>query len=173
MNRTDRIEELLRDLGIPSANLIRRKLQRWPDADLLEIAEIADDGREHRLEPRAAQAWRQMKAAAALDGERLHIVSAFRSAARQAEIIRRKLQSGLPIQEILAVSAPPGYSEHHTGRAVDLSTPGVAALTTEFEATSAFQWLCGNASRFGFHLSYPRGNAHGYRYEPWHWCHAD
>lgn len=163
-------DAFLDELGITADVLLSRGLQRWPDATRLEVAEVGEDGREHRLEPNAAHAWRRMKSAAMLDGQRLHIVSGFRSAARQAQIIRRKLQSGLPIEQILAVSAPPGYSEHHTGRAVDLSTIGVPPLEVEFETTPAFRWLCANASRFGFRLSYPAGNPHGYRYEPWHWC---
>ncbi|HEX5420104.1 MAG TPA: M15 family metallopeptidase [Gammaproteobacteria bacterium] len=170
-NAGDPTDELLDSLGIPTVLVSARNLQRWPDAKRLEIAEIGKDGREHRLEPRAAHAWQQMKAAAIGDGETLYIVSAFRSAVRQAEIIRRKLQAQLAIEEILSICAPPGYSEHHTGRAVDLSAPGVPALTTAFEETSAFRWLCANAPRFGFRLSYPSGNEYGYQYEPWHWCH--
>jgi D-alanyl-D-alanine carboxypeptidase len=112
-----------------------------------------------------------MKAAALHDGETLYIVSAFRSVARQAEIVRGKLRSAASLEEILAVCAPPGYSEHHTGRAVDLSTLGVRPLDIEFADTSAFRWLRRNAARFAFELSYPRNNLYGYEYEPWHWCH--
>jgi D-alanyl-D-alanine carboxypeptidase len=114
-----------------------------------------------------------MKAAALDDGETLFIVSAFRSVARQAEIVRGKLRSGASIEEILAVCAPPGYSEHHTGRAVDLSTPGVRPLEIEFADSSAFRWLRRNAGRFAFELSYPKKNPYGYQYEPWHWCHRE
>jgi D-alanyl-D-alanine carboxypeptidase len=174
-NRTVQVtaDAILDELGITADMLLSRGLQRWPDATRLEVAETGEDGREHRLQPQAARAWRRMKSAAMLDGERLHIVSGFRSADRQAQIIRRKLQSGLSIEQILTVSAPPGYSEHHTGRAVDLSTPGAPPLELEFETTSAFRWLCGNAARFGFSLSYPAGNPHGYGYEPWHWCYRE
>jgi D-alanyl-D-alanine carboxypeptidase len=112
-----------------------------------------------------------MKAAALDDGETLFIVSAFRSVARQAEIVRGRLRSGASIEEILAVCAAPGYSEHHTGRAVDLSTPGVPPLETSFADSSAFRWLRQNAARFVFVLSYPQDNPYGYQYEPWHWCH--
>ncbi|MNW15580.1 D-alanyl-D-alanine carboxypeptidase [compost metagenome] len=43
-------------------------------------------------------------------------------------------------------------------------------LEEVFEQTPAFAWLQANADRFGFVLSFPRGNACGYLYEPWHWC---
>ena len=72
--------------------------------------------------------------------------------------------------DILRVNAAPGYSEHHTGRAIDLGTIGCRALEEEFELTEAFAWLENNAAHFQFSLSYPRNNPSGVIYEPWHWC---
>ncbi len=76
----------------------------------------------------------------------------------------------MPIDKILTLSAPPGYSEHHTGCAIDINTPGCVATEEEFENTDAYRWLTEHAGRFGFTLSYPRDNALGFIYEPWHWC---
>jgi zinc D-Ala-D-Ala carboxypeptidase len=161
---------LLAELGISAAALEARGLKPCPEASHVEIAEVGEEGREHLLVPVAAEAWRQLKQAALGDGVTLFIVSAYRSVERQAEIVRRKLEAGQRLEEILAVSAPPGYSEHHTGRAVDLGTPGTRPLELEFAETAAFQWLDERARDFGFVLSYPQGNAFGYDYEPWHWC---
>ncbi len=98
-------------------------------------------------------------------------MSAYRSADYQLGIVRRKRTRGLTMAEILRVSAAPGYSEHHSGRAIDLTTPGYAPLEEAFERSAAFAWLRKrHASRFGFRLSYPRRNRHGISYEPWHWC---
>ena len=94
----------------------------------------------------------------------------FRSIDRQTEIVREKLARGISLATILSASAPPGYSEHHTGRAVDITTDGVAPFELEFADTPAFRWLSRNAARFGFVLSFPPGNRYGYQYEPWHWC---
>lgn len=160
-------------LGIAPESLIARGLRRHPEATALELAEIGADGREHFLVAEAAGAWRRLRDAAQNEGVSLTIVSAFRSVERQAEIIRRKIEAGAPVEEILRVSAPPGYSEHHTGRAVDLSTPGCRALEVAFDQTAAFTWLSRHAGAFGFVLSYPEGNAWGYQYEPWHWCFND
>jgi D-alanyl-D-alanine carboxypeptidase len=110
-----------------------------------------------------------MKTAAAKDDIGLQIVSAFRSFDRQVAIIRRKIAAGETIGRILRVSAPPGYSEHHTGRAVDISTAGCDELEEVFERSSAFAWLVENAARYGYFMSFPRGNRYGYSYEPWHW----
>ena len=122
------------------------------------------------LAPLAARAFLRMRDAAAGDGIELQVVSAFRSADYQLGILKRKLERGQTMADILRVSAAPGYSEHHSGRVVDLTTPGYAALEEEFEGSPAFAWLTAQARRFGFVLSYPRGNPHGIAYEPWHWC---
>lgn len=160
-------------LGIPLETLLARGLRACEEATALEVAEVAPDGREHLLVPAAAAAWRRLKAAAGADGITLFIVSAFRSIERQAEIVRRKLDAGIPVDEVLSVCAAPGFSEHHTGRAIDVSTPGSKVLEVEFEQTTAYAWLTRHAGSFGFSLSYPPGNASGYEYEPWHWCFHD
>ena len=157
-------------LGIPKDYGASRglRLVREP----LTLGCIGEDihGRVQWLAPRAARAFARMRSAAAEGAIELQIVSAFRSAEYQFGILRRKLDRGQPIEDILRVSAAPGYSEHHSGRALDLTTPGYAALEEEFEHSPAFAWLATHAARFGFALSYPRGNHHGIAYEPWHWC---
>lgn len=167
-----RVNACLRGLGVPSDVISRRSLPLQMEADELEVVEIGDEGRQHRLIPPAARAWRQLQSAAAADHITLTIVSAFRSIDRQAEIVGGKLAAGLSYDAIFCASAPPGYSEHHTGRAVDITTPGARALEAEFDATPAFAWLAANAAPYGFFLSFPRGNRYGFIYEPWHWCFA-
>ena len=120
--------------------------------------------------PAAAEAWRAMRAAAAVEAVELQVVSAFRSVDYQAGIMRRKLEQGQCMSDILRISAAPGYSEHHSGRALDLTTPGYPALETEFEQSEAFAWLTARAAGFGFVLSFPRDNPFGIAYEPWHWA---
>jgi zinc D-Ala-D-Ala carboxypeptidase len=166
----ERILSVLTSLEISTDLIAARSLALHPEARELVVAEIGDDGREYLLTPAAAAKWREMSAAALSDGIVIKIGSAFRSVDRQAEIIRDKLARGLSLDAVLCVSAPPGYSEHHTGRAIDVTTTEGAPLEPEFEETKAFRWLSTNAGRFGFVLSYPAGNPYGYDYEPWHWC---
>ena len=166
-----RVTSVLQSLGISPESLGGRSLLICEEAKDLVAAESDARGKLHQLVPAAAAAWREMKAAASAKGIALHIVSAFRSVDRQVGIIRSKLRAGVPLEQILAVNAPPGYSEHHTGRAVDVTTPGTRALEEEFDTTAAFRWLAENGSSFGYFLSYPRNNTQGYSYEPWHWCH--
>jgi D-alanyl-D-alanine carboxypeptidase len=75
----------------------------------------------------------------------------------------------LSLADILQVNAAPGFSEHHSGRAIDIGAPGEPAAEPSFERTPAFNWLMQFAPAHGFRLSYPRNNPHGIAYEPWHW----
>ncbi len=165
-----RIKSVLESLQIPLDVVAMRGLPLQPEAEDLVVAEIGSSGKEHRLIPAAANAWHELRAAAATDGVSLEIVSAFRDVDRQAQIVRDKLARGLSLEEILAVSAPPGYSEHHTGCAVDVTTEAAVPLELEFEQTRAFRWLSENGNSFSFFLSFPRDNPYGYAFEPWHWC---
>lgn len=129
-------------------------------------------GREIRLRQAAAESYRRMNAAAQAAGIRLVPISGFRSIADQEFLFFQLAQSrALRPEERAAVSAPPGYSEHHTGYAIDIGDAGFPQFDTEegFETTPAFRWLESNAARFGFELSFPRGNPQGVSYEPWHW----
>jgi nicotinamidase/pyrazinamidase len=164
-----RVAGVLAGLGIAPAVASRITLPLQPEAaDLVPVGKDIH-GRERLLTADAAARWQTLREAAAGDGVTLQLVSAFRSVEDQRRIFMRKLAAGARLADILAVNAPPGYSEHHTGRAVDVATPGVEALTEAFEQTSAFRWLAGAARRFHLGLSYPRGNPYGIAYEPWHW----
>lgn len=157
-------------LGVPHDYASARRLAIVREPRRLAFAGIDVHGRAQWLAPRAARAFVRMRDRAGENGIELNLVSAFRSASYQLEILRRKLARGLGIDEILRVSAAPGYSEHHSGRAVDLTTPGYADLEEEFERSPAFAWLRRHAAEFGFALSYPRANPYRIAYEPWHWC---
>jgi D-alanyl-D-alanine carboxypeptidase len=168
---TAEIAALHADLSIPADYGTRYGLVLQPEANQAELLLVGCNrsGRPITLVNSAAESWLRMKAAAAQGGIELIAVSGFRSIARQAEIIRAKLSAGQSIHDILRTNAAPGFSEHHTGRALDVGAPGYLDLETSFGQTPAFRWLTENAARFGFHLSYPRDNANGIRYEPWHW----
>lgn len=118
----------------------------------------------------AARAWQRMQAAAAAEGIALDAISGYRSHDYQLGIFERKRARGLAIEEILAVNAAPGFSEHHSGRALDIGTPGEPPAEEAFEGTQAFAWLQAHAGLHGFAMSYPRGNPHGIVHEPWHWA---
>ena len=163
------LENLFTELGIPADYGRELGLPRYAEAEtLVEVGENIV-GKTQTLAPLGAERWDSMVAEASAHGVQLLIVSGFRSLEYQAGLIRKKLAAGQKIEEILKVNAAPGYSQHHTGLAIDIATPGSRPLTEEFEATEAFEWLSSNAESFGFSMTYPRNNRYGFVYEPWHW----
>ena len=163
------LRELHAELGIPADYGEDGGPPVFDEA--LDLVEIGPNlvGRMQKLTQGAAANWQAMVTAAAADGVTLMVVSGFRTVDYQARLIRKKIAAGQDIEAILKVNAAPGYSEHHTGQAVDIATPGSRPLTEEFEATEAFRWLTDKAGSFGFSMSYPRDNPWGFIYEPWHW----
>ena len=65
-------------------------------------------------------------------------------------------------------SADQGYSEHQLGTALDFTTAELGSNFTAFEKSDAYKWFLENAYKYGFEISYPKGNTY-YQYEPWHW----
>jgi D-alanyl-D-alanine carboxypeptidase len=120
---------------------------------------VTVDGRE--IQGAAAEAWIAMKSAARADGISLVMTSAHRDLDDQATLFRRRLGGGTSdaaIDRALRTSAPPGYSKHHSGYAVDI---GEAGASGGFVNTRAYRWLSdfdfARAKSFGFVPSYPKG----------------
>ena len=112
----------------------------------------------------AQLAYEKMAHAAKDDSVELIVKSGFRSTGYQKQLIRKRLREGESFQYIITYVAPPGYSEHHTGLAVDLTSPG-----DKYSNSRAYSWLKKNASKFSFIESYPKGNNTLKTWEPWHW----
>lgn len=108
----------------------------------------------------------KMLAGAESDGVNLRISSAYRSFDTQAAVKAAHVMTYGTGANIF--SADQGYSEHQLGTTVDLILPTLTSLETTFANTEAYQWLAANAYKYGFILSYPKGNTY-YQYEPWHW----
>jgi zinc D-Ala-D-Ala carboxypeptidase len=123
------------------------------------------------LDRDAAAAFEQMVAAAKTDGVTIIPISGFRTIADQEKLFKRQIQRQGSEVAAATLSAPPGYSEHHSGYALDIGdgTRPKTDVKFEFEETSAYRWMTSNAKRYGFELSYPRNNVQGVSFEPWHW----
>ena len=163
------IKNIHKKIGFRNSAGYSKNLSFQPEPEILAFVELDCFGRMQRMEPTAVSAWKKMKTSAAKEGVVLNIISAFRSIQDQFYIFEKKLNKNISLDEILKVNMPPGYSEHHTGMAVDISDGENNDLTEKFETTEAFAWLKKNANRFHFMLSYPRNNAWNVLYEPWHW----
>ena len=113
----------------------------------------------------------KMREEAKKDGIYLVFLSGYRSINLQNEIFYSlKSIRNQEASERARVSAPPGYSEHSTGFAIDIgdATQRETDFETEFENTQAFRWLKKNAAKFHFKLSFNKNNKY-IDYEPWHW----
>lgn len=159
----------LHALGLDESYGERTGLPLTPEPTRLRFAGRDRHARPLWLRPDVSAAWARMQRAAFEDGVALEAVSGYRSHDYQMGIFERKLAQGQTVGEILTVNAAPGFSEHHSGRALDISTSGEPSAEESFENTTAFEWLQGTAAAHGFTLSYPRENPHGIVYEPWHW----
>ena len=123
----------------------------------------------------AATALRNLLAAARTEapevGRAITGISCFRSIARQAGLFcnpDRIAARGYAGQARWV--APPGYSEHSTGLAIDFGNRnGGCNLEQCFKSDPVGRWLRENARRFGFQLSFPEGNGQGVSFEPWHY----
>lgn len=143
----------------------------YPEAPGQTLQPIAP-GSGVKLRRSAAAKFIAMVTAANADGVALMPISGFRSIADQNYLFFDvKAQQGENAAQRAAVSAPPGYSEHHTGYAIDIGdgSNSNTDLQTSFEKTAAFRWLQANAAHFSFEMSFAKNNAQGVSYEPWHW----
>ncbi|MCH9055558.1 M15 family metallopeptidase [Synechococcus sp. PCC 6716] len=120
----------------------------------------------------AANALMRMISAARDEGVWIVPVSGFRDIERQTLLWQDQIQRQGSEELAARLSAPPGYSEHHTGYSIDLadgSRPTQDDITLRFINTKAFEWLNSHGREFGFELSFPENNRQGVMYEPWHW----
>lgn len=142
------------------------------DAQLVNINGSAQIRRE------AAVPLAQMFDAAASDGVRLTVCSAYRSHEHQQELfdakIRNYTKQGMSYLDAFRIGSYsviiPGTSEHELGLALDIVTPGYTSLNDGFADTAAGRWLEVNSYKYGFILRYPKGKEYitGITFEPWH-----
>lgn len=105
-----------------------------------------------------------MLQAAEQDGVHLDIASGYRSIYSQRKIFSRMFAEGRSYEDVIRYVAPPGYSEHMLGTAVDF-----VPSNWRFARTPQYVWLKKNAERFNFTESYPKGNDLHMAWESWHW----
>lgn len=151
---------------LPYADVGRAALVKAPPGFAL--------GQPCRVQPAVAAALVRLLAAEVASGTpgELRGVSCYRSVAHQRAVFCRGGQACAGGAERARMIAPPGYSEHETGYAIDFAVrpaPDCGDTRPCIAATPAGQWLLANAPRFGFELSFPAGNAQGVEWEPWHW----
>ena len=116
--------------------------------------------------------FKEMQFKAAQKGISLQLLSGYRSIDLQRDIFyeNKSIRNQTAIERSRD-SAPPGYSEHSTGYAIDVGDGNYpnTHFEVEFEQTPAFKWMKKFSSKYHFVLSFPPNNKQGVNYEPWHW----
>lgn len=109
------------------------------------------------LRPHVATALQQMIADANKEGlPHFIVMSGYRTLAEQQELYNDMGAN---------YAMKPGYSEHHTGLALD-----IGSTETTMDVAPEGAWLASNAWRYGFILRYPADKVAitGIEFEPWH-----
>ena len=101
---------------------------------------------------------------ARFDGVDLKVESAYRSMGYQTRIFVRMLNKGRTFDDIVRYVAPPGYSQHMLGTAMDFYPSN-----WEFAETEQYRWLQENGLKFGFAETYSKNNRYRMPWEAWHW----
>lgn len=101
------------------------------------------------------------------------ITQGYRTLAEQTEIYD-DYQVLYGAEQGALLAALPGYSEHHTGMAIDMNVytaDGISySLATAGDADPIYGWIYENAAKYGFVLRYPDNKTivTGITNEPWH-----
>ncbi len=170
---------LIQNSKIISLNFLDKQIDNIPDHRILGHLPYPQISKEKLvvIEPHIEvhvdmrESLLKMREEAKKDGVYLVFLSGYRSIDLQNDIfyslksIRNQIAS-----ERARVSAPPGYSEHSTGFAIDIGDymQRETDFEVDFENTDAFKWLQKNAAKYHFKLSFNKNNKH-IDYEPWHW----
>ena len=169
----------IRNVQLIPLNILKFQVERNHDARILGHLPYNETPKEKLvlIEPNIevhmdmSDSLLKMREEAKKDGIYLVFLSGYRSINLQNDIFYSlKSIRNQEAAERARVSAPPGYSEHSTGFAIDIgdATQRETDFETDFENTDAFRWLIKNAAKFHFKLSFNKDNKH-IDYEPWHW----
>ena len=135
-------------------------------------------GDDVEVESKAYNAYLQLKSALAEEGIYVDLDNARRSVAEQEDLAKRFTEK-YGEAYVAKYVAVPGYSEHHTGLALDLylNIDGEDVYHNEDMEQYPEIWakIHAKLADYGFILRYLEGKEHitGYSYEPWHIRYVD
>lgn len=179
------IQKALPDADAKDWNLVlvgpKNKIEEEVSED--KLTTLSDNS--HQVDSRIAKDYEAFSDAATKAGFPLVIISAFRSVESQKEVFDTNVNSlisgnGLSEEEAIAKTketiTEPGYSEHHTGLAVDVvdqdwyDSYSTQVLDASYSDQPGAKWIAENAAKYGFIIRYPkdRQDITGITYEPWH-----
>lgn len=162
-----------RFLSTDSVLVIANKKHKLPDGyvpDDLVSLNVATAYGDVQMKQAAADAIANMFSAANQEGIYPVVTTAYRGEDFQSQLYYGYVErDGQEMAD--TYSSRPGYSDHQTGLAADISCSEIGyELSDAFADTNEGEWLKNNAHTYGFVMRYPEGKEQitGYTFEPWH-----
>lgn len=167
----------------PTREFLLGKTHFEKDTNFVEIAPAYTVLRRPNnfIQKRTLEAFLKMREAALQDGVKLTATSASRNFWVQRYIWEQKWQKSSVAKgvdrarSILCYNSMCGTSRHHWGTDLDFNSPKLEYWNSE-EGRRTYEWLCGNAHKFGFYQPYTEKGepgsgkrTTGYNEEKWHW----
>ena len=136
-----------------------------PD-DLVKVSKFAVNNM--YLNKTCMEAFISLASDALKEGYNIRAISTYRTYDYQNNLYNKYAKKD-GVDKADTYSARPGFSEHHTGLAIDVDN--IKTNFNNFENTNEFKWMQENAYKYGFILRYPSDKVDitGYMYEPWHY----
>lgn len=179
------VQKALPDSNVKDWNLVLVGPKNKIENEVAEsqLTTLSDDS--HQVDSRIAADYEAFSEAATKAGFPLVIISAFRSVESQKEVFDTNVSgliNGNGMSEADAITktketmTEPGYSEHHTGLAIDIvdqewyNSYSTQVLDASYGDHDGAKWIAENAPKYGFIIRYPkdRQDITGITYEPWH-----
>ena len=169
-NQTEKNNTVINAVESESLLILVNKENKLPDDYAVNLTTIEN----HKISTVLVDNLKEMQEAAEKDNIYVQISDAYRTRAAQEQAfdstVNNFVNNGnsydIAVERAKGLAAPPGYSEHETGLAIDFTTNG-----TYDEKLEMWDWLSRNAYKYGFILLYPKGKEDitGYDYEAWHY----
>jgi D-alanyl-D-alanine carboxypeptidase len=156
-------------------------LHKGKEIDTDSLAKLSNG---YMVDKRIVSNYENLKTAAEKAGHPLVMISAFRSISSQKSVFNQNVDMLMSqgqsnkqaIETTKRTMTEPGYSEHHTGLAVDVvdrqwyNSYTDSVLDHKFGETDGGKWLQEHAREYGFIIRYPEGKYDITKidYEPWH-----
>ena len=151
--------------------LVNRDNPIPPDyRDTIEIINVkVEENFSVPLERETAEKYLELREHLLSIGISVDALSGYRSRRTQERIWNESISAHGEVHTRRYV-AMPGYSEHHTGLAIDLTLYDARGNAVEDDDFEAFEQLAPHIHKYGFILRYPAGkeDVTGYSFEPWH-----
>ena len=139
------------------------------DLEVIDSKYFINAGRNDELKRIAKESFEKLSLDSIKNGTPVYGQSAYRSYDVQEFLFNEEVKN-YGLDKALNNVAKPGYSEHQTGLAIDVSSTKSGNML-EFLNTKSYEWMINNAHKYGFILRYNKNkeNIHGYINEPWHY----